>query len=162
MKKIVLAVIVLGLLGFAYYTISPLWRNIESNEASPLATLPETDTEALNTNEEQQTTDGVLATADFIPKAHDVEGRAQLIKIGDEYTVRFEDFKTINGPDVQIYLATDTSADDFVDLGDIKATDGNVNYVVPAGTDVQKYDTVLVWCKAFSVLFSYAELQQSL
>ena len=131
------------------------------DEASPIAVAePGVIQEDPGEGNGQGTTAGVLSRADFVAQAHEVEGTAQLIKVGDEYTVRFEDFKSINGPDVNIYLATDTTNSDFIDLGDIKATSGNVNYAVPAGTDLEKYDTVLVWCKAFSVLFSYAELQE--
>jgi len=156
-KKTVLFVIIAIAFGIAWYAFSPLLRNIKMDEASPLASLPPTFTEDPGAGNGQGMTEGVLARADFVEKAHDVEGQAQLIRVGDDYTIRFENFKTINGPDVNIYLATDTTAEDFVDLGDIRATEGNVNYEVPAGTDVEKYDTVLVWCKDFSVLFSYAE-----
>ncbi len=72
--------------------------------------------------------------------------------------VRFENLKTINGPDLRIYLSADLGADDYVDLGEIRATEGNVNYTVPAGTDISKYKNLLIWCRAFSVLFSYAQL----
>jgi hypothetical protein len=54
-------------------------------------------------------------------------------------------------------LATDRSASDYIDLGKIKATKGNVNYGIPSDVDLEKYDTVLVWCVPFEVLFSYAE-----
>lgn len=80
------------------------------------------------------------------------------IKDGDQLIVRFEDFQTDNGPQLRIYLSADLGADDFIDLDPIKATKGNVNYTVAAGTDTDKYRNVLVWCKPFGVLFSYAEL----
>jgi hypothetical protein len=73
--------------------------------------------------------------------------------------LRFENFETINGPKLHIYLASDLSADDYIDLGEIKATKGNVNYEIPDGTDLEKYNKVLVWCRPFKVLFSYSELE---
>ncbi len=154
MKRIVIIIGIVVALGVAYYALSPLWRNVTLDEVSPLAAVV-----AVPDQVDPSSSDGVLASAQFVAQAHEVEGRAQLIKIGADHTVRFEDFKTINGPDVNIYLATDTSAQDFIDLGDIKATEGNMNYAVPAETDFTKYDTVLVWCKDFNVLFSYAELK---
>ena len=72
--------------------------------------------------------------------------------------LRFEDFETINGPELHIYLSSELGDERFIDLGKIKATKGNVNYDIPAGIDTSKYNKVLVWCKPFSVLFSYAEL----
>ena len=58
-----------------------------------------------------------------------------------------------------VYLSTDKSAVDFVNLGRLKANNGNQNYDIPPGTDLSKYDTALIWCKAFSVLFGSAELK---
>lgn len=81
-----------------------------------------------------------------------------LIEDDNKKIVRFEDFETINGPDLHIYLSADLEANDYVDLGQIKATKGNVNYDVPVGADTLKYNKVLVWCEPFEVLFSYAEL----
>jgi arsenite methyltransferase len=57
-----------------------------------------------------------------------------------------------------INLATDKGASDIVNLGRLKGNIGNQNYPIPDGTDLTKYDTVLIWCKAFSVLFGSAQL----
>jgi hypothetical protein len=100
----------------------------------------------------------LLAQGEFAPRFHSVEGQALLIEADGETILRFEDFDTDNGPRLHIYLSTDLGDDDFVDLGPIKATKGNVNYTVPPGTDLDRYRHVLVWCKPFSVLFSYADL----
>lgn len=158
MKRVLILIVVLGVLVFAYYTISPLWRNIAMDEASPFVPASEMIEDPGEGN--GQGTDGVRTEAELVPKAHDVEGRVQVLKVGDEQFLRFEDLKTINGPDLHIYLATDTSAKEIIDLGNIKATEGNVNYELPPGTDLETYDTVLIWCKAFSVLFSYAEFTE--
>jgi hypothetical protein len=186
-KKIIVGIIVLIVLGIGYYLLSPYWNNNELDEASPLATSNstgatiikddlETMTPEMKQKFEQETmamknktmvmADAapsgqarIVSQADFKPRAHDVSGKALLIEQNGQYTLRFENFETINGPDVDIYLSSDLGDTDFVNLGDLKATKGNVNYAVPAGTDVTKYNKVLVWCKAFSVLFSYAELK---
>lgn len=100
----------------------------------------------------------VLSEGEFKRKFHAVEGKALLIKTDGETTLRFENFETDNGPKLHIYLSEDLGADDFIDLGPIRATKGNVNYEVPDGVDTNKYRNVLVWCKPFGVLFSYAEL----
>ena len=80
------------------------------------------------------------------------------IKSSNETYLRFENLKTINGPDLRIYLSSDLSADNIIDLGPIRATEGNVNYTIPHGTDLGKYKNVMIWCRAFGVLFSYAQL----
>lgn len=94
---------------------------------------------------------------------HNAEGAAKVIYLEDGSDVlRLEDLKVTNGPDLYVYLATDKQASDFVNLGRLKANNGNQNYDIPEGTDLSKYDTVLVWCKQFSVLFGSAELTSSM
>jgi hypothetical protein len=90
---------------------------------------------------------------------HNAEGVAKVIVLDDGTNVlRLENFKATNGPDLYVYLATDRSASDIVNLGRLKGNIGNQNYPIPAGTDLAKYNTVLIWCKAFSVLFGSAQL----
>jgi glutaredoxin len=90
---------------------------------------------------------------------HNAEGTATVIPLEDGSNIlRLEDFKSTNGPDLYVYLATDEKATDYVSLGRLKANIGNQNYEIPDGTDLSKYDTALVWCKQFSVLFGHAGL----
>ena len=35
---------------------------------------------------------------------------------------------------------------------------GNQNYPIPENTDLEKYNTVLIWCQAFSTLFGSSKL----
>ena len=91
---------------------------------------------------------------------HDAQGIAKVIPIeGGGNVLRLEDLIVTNGPDLYVYLSTDKNASDFVNLGRLKANIGNQNYQIPEGTDIAKYDTVLVWCRAFSVLFGSADLK---
>ena len=90
---------------------------------------------------------------------HDAQGDAYTIPLenGDD-VLRLENFESTNGPDLYVYLATDDRATDFVNLGTLKANNGNQNYDIPTGTDLTKYNNVLIWCKAFGVLFGSADL----
>lgn len=92
---------------------------------------------------------------------HNAEGKAKVVPLQqvNSNILRLENLKVTNGPDLYIYLSTDKSASDFVNLGNLKANNGNQNYDIPTGTDLSKYDTVLIWCKAFSVLFGSVELK---
>jgi hypothetical protein len=118
---------------------------------------------------EQQTsqtgneTSNLLSTGSFVGVGdgiHDAQGIAKVIPIeGGSNVLRLEDLVVTNGPDLYVYLSTDKSATDFVDVGRLKANIGNQNYPIPAGTDMTKYDTVLIWCRAFSVLFGSADLK---
>lgn len=100
----------------------------------------------------------IISRASMVAGAHDVSGEALIVKSGSETYLRFENLKTINGPDLHIYLSSGLNTDDAVDLGAIRATEGSVNYPVPAGTDLSKYKNALIWCRPFRVLFSYARL----
>jgi len=92
---------------------------------------------------------------------HNAEGLVKVIQLDDgSMILRLENFKATNGPDLYVYLASDSSASDFVNLGRLKGNIGNQNYNIPEGTDFSRYDTVLIWCKAFSVLFGSAQLEQ--
>ncbi|MGC1135515.1 MAG: DM13 domain-containing protein [Nitrososphaeraceae archaeon] len=108
-------------------------------------------------------TSDLLLTGSFVGVGdgiHDAQGIAKVIPIeGGSNVLRLEDLVVTNGPDLYVYLSTDKSASDFVDVGRLKANIGNQNYPIPAGTDMTKYDTVLIWCRAFSVLFGSADLK---
>jgi Electron transfer DM13 len=92
--------------------------------------------------------------------AHSASGSVSIIRTDSQDFLRYENLKTINGPDLFVYLSTDLQATEFVSLGTLKATEGNVNYEIPTGTDTRKYHYALVWCEQFGVLFNYADLSQ--
>ena len=108
-------------------------------------------------------TSNLILTGSFVGVGdgiHDAMGIAKVIPVGGgEKVLRLEDLVVTNGPDLYVYLSIDKSASDFVNLGRLKANIGNQNYPKPAGTDMTKYDTVLIWCRAFSVLFGSADLK---
>lgn len=90
---------------------------------------------------------------------HNVDGIAKILTLVDGSKVlRLENFKSTNGPDLHVYLSTDKMASNFMDLGRLKGNIGNQNYQIPDDTDLSKYNNVLIWCKAFSVLFGNAQL----
>lgn len=90
---------------------------------------------------------------------HKVEGAAKVIPIeGGAQILRLENFKATNGPDLYVYLSKDKSASDFINVGRLKGNVGNQNYEIPIGSDLSKYNTVLIWCRAFSFLFGSAQI----
>lgn len=184
MKKIIWIVIIFAFLSGGY-VLYILKSEVTLNEPSPLDVLNTSKTpeakdafDSMSKEEKEQfmseveamrdvvvekdesmpETAAVLAQGDFKPRFHSVEGHALLIAQGDKKILRFEDFKTDNGPNLHIYLSSDLGNDDFVDLDEIRATQGSVNYEVPSSVDIARYRYVLVWCVPFGILFSYAEL----
>jgi Electron transfer DM13 len=77
-----------------------------------------------------------------------------------------EDFEVGPGPAFHVYLvpaANVRNADPvkdamFVDLGGLRAFKGSQRYAIPAGVDLKKYPSVVIWCERFSVLISPADL----
>jgi hypothetical protein len=72
-------------------------------------------------------------------------------------------FEVDNGPDLRLYLVAgdargEQEVRDFVDLGELKGNRGDQQYRLPAGIDLSRYSTAVVWCRAFSVLFARAPL----
>ena len=136
------------------------------NEERDIIMIGAAQTNGTTINEEMSTIAGEVSTAyagTFVgvnDGIHSAEGQAKLIQLGDGINfLRLEDFRSTNGPDLYVYLSTDKSASDIVNLGRLKGNVGDQNYEIPDGTDLSKYTTVLIWCQAFSVLFGSAELQ---
>lgn len=79
----------------------------------------------------------------------------------ESFIVRLEsDFMSQNGPGLHVYLSTSkTSGSNGIDLGALESTSGEQTYTVPDGIDPADYDFVLIYCKPFSVVFAYAELE---
>lgn len=190
-------VIVVGYLAFAVFGIHTLFIDDEVNEDVPVfasgagaSGLPSdamTDEEAAAMNDfmadegtpiEVEADEGapmdapeivVEASGTFIDRSHPAEGTAEVLGDGTgQRFLRFEDFATDNGPDLNVYLSTaapDGPAgefdDDFIDLGDLKGNIGPQNYEIPEDVDLDRYTTVVIWCVRFGVAFGAAELMSS-
>jgi hypothetical protein len=111
-----------------------------------------------------------LAEGKFVSQEHETTGVAKLIQRADGRTVvRIEKLASSDGPDLYIWL-TDRKAgladwaayDDgrYVSLGDLKATHGDQNYLVPKGVKLDGLRSVVIWCDRFNVAFGSAELQR--
>jgi Electron transfer DM13 len=100
-----------------------------------------------------------LAMGSFTSNAHTTTGMVKVIdSMGLRYLV-FDNFKTDNGPALRVWLSKNTGVADYINLGDLKAVNGNFYYPLTAGQSTATYNHVLIWCEAFSVLFGHAVLQ---
>ena len=76
------------------------------------------------------------------------------------------DFEVGPGPKYHVYLvpekevvpSTNVERTMFVDLGRLRAFKGSQNYDVPAGVDVARFGSAVIWCEQFGVLISPARL----
>ena len=72
----------------------------------------------------------------------------------------FTEFDVDPGVDVDVYLVPGDGSDvsDRVDLGNLKGNVGDQQYEIPADADLNRYGTVVLWCKPFTVRIAVAEL----
>jgi len=97
-------------------------------------------------------------------EGHDGTGTAEVVDTPGGKVLRLElDFE--NGPDLRLYLAAapedgdpDVLDDDIVDLGALKGNKGGQNYDLPDDVDLDRYRTVVIWCRRFSVGFGVGSL----
>jgi hypothetical protein len=108
-----------------------------------------------------------IAAGNFRSLEHETTGRAEIIKLADgSHILRFENLDTSNGPDLVVYLSELPSnlgwrdyGRRFISLGGLKANRGNQNYKIPAGTDLSRYKSAVIWCRRFTVGFGVAPLK---
>ncbi len=103
-----------------------------------------------------------LAAGSFTGQdGHAGSGKAEVIEApGGERSLVFTEFDVDPGVDVEVYLTPDDSAvDDRVELGGLKGNVGDQQYGIPAGTDLSRYDSVVLWCTPFTVRIATSELR---
>ncbi|MCY3866341.1 MAG: DM13 domain-containing protein [Chloroflexi bacterium] len=108
----------------------------------------------------------VLVMGSFIDidPIHGAKGSATIYELPDgERVLRFEDFRSKNGPDLHVYLSTEAPTGTFaglganeIHLGALKGNVGNQNYDIPADLDLSEYRSVVIYCVPFRVVFSTA------
>lgn len=161
-KKFLIPLLILGLIA-GYYLVLPAFIVIEMDEEITFSDQEYTvdKSEVLeNQNVSQANEPVVLSSTDFQKAEYDVKGQAILLQKGLERILRFENFETINGPSLNIYLVNSNNKEIYYDLGKIKATKGNVNYQIPNDLDLSQYDQVQVYCVPFKKVFSFADLNK--
>ena len=109
-----------------------------------------------------------LATGRFkdADSIHKGSGTATLYRLADgQHVLRLEGFEVTNGPDLRVLASAHpdpTNGDEvhqgYRDLGALKANIGSQNYALPADVDAASFHSVVIYCRAFSVIFSVAAL----
>lgn len=157
-KKWILAGIGLPILVAAWWAFRPekLWVNTTVNEPAPFSSSA--DPQPLYT--------GLLAS-----RTHPTSGRASIYRAPDgNRDLRLTDFTTSNGPDVHVVLAQSVDESlkqnfvkgqlNEVELGLMKANQGDQNYDLPASVDLSRYDAVVIYCERFHAVFGVAKLDK--
>lgn len=113
------------------------------------------------TLDEMVSTEGMLKyTGDFRGiGSENVSGQAKIFLTSNQYMLKLENFSTSNGPDLKVYLSTESTPRDFISLGDLKSTNGNQVYNINGVPDFSKYKYVLIHCERYNHLFGSAEIR---
>jgi hypothetical protein len=141
-------------------------------DATPEAMMPEVTPEAMMDKPADSMMDkgpAVLGTGNFDRKddVHYANGQAILARQEDGAVVlRLQDLDAANGPDLYVYVSENPdpkNSDELQqgehNLGSLKATNGSFSYTLDASIDPAKIKSVVIYCRAFSVIFSTATLQ---
>jgi hypothetical protein len=142
----------------AWWAFRPekLFINQKVNEAMPMALSSEPE---------------ALYTAKLEGRVRQTSGRVTIYKSSDgKEFLRLSDFSTSNGPDVRVLLARveDKALEsevlpgglDSVELGALKGNQSDQNYDLPAATDLNKYQAVVIYCERFHAIFGVARLEK--
>ncbi len=156
----IVGLVVLGAIGWYLFRPELLFVKTSVNESLPADVAVQTAMAGATVES------GVLLSGQFRSLAHETVGTAAVHDLGGRRILRLTGFSTSNGPDVRVYLVAANDAADnetvtkagFVELGKLKGTQGDQNYDIPAGLDLEKYRAVTIWCHRFNVNFGTAPL----
>ncbi len=188
--RIIAVVVGLVGVGIAYWLISPLFIDKEVNEEIPFVSqnsniaeqIPDTEirgdygsammevrdlgkemSDSMSSDDPKE-----VATGTFVEVAHEGVGDAKIITLGEnESILRLENLDVLNGPDLRVLLSPSTyikgkgDLGDYVELGELKGNKGDQNYEIPSHIDLTKYNSVVIYCKPFGVVFNVALLDRS-
>jgi hypothetical protein len=167
LRAVGIAGIVACVSALAWYLGSPLFIRTTVNEAFPsaapthLVAASAAPAASIAPTAAAPTTlaKGELGYVDAI---HNGTGAVLLVRTGNVVVLRFDNVAITNAPDVHVYLSREFGGKwneaTSVYLGPLKATNGSFNYAVPAEADLALTKSVVVWCRQFSVLITWADL----
>ena len=90
---------------------------------------------------------------------HKALGVAKIVINNNQPQLVFQDFKVRDGPDLFVYLSPNPPGQDlgeYASLGKLQSSSGDQTYKLP--DNYKDYQTVVIWCRAFSVTFATAQL----
>lgn len=95
-------------------------------------------------------------------KQYSIKGDWSISKEGDKTILRLSDkFKTKGGPDLKLFLSKKsiddvtgkTATDGSLLIAKLNKSKGAQEYVLPEGIDLNDYESLLIHCEQFSVLW---------
>jgi hypothetical protein len=185
---IILAVIAIPILAFAWWLLSPLFLNTTISEEFPLSAtadmpsgvtqqeaedimegMAKINMDAVEPMPEKMAEATVLASGKFRDgdSFHKGSGGVSLYRLANgDSVLRFEDLDVTNGPDLHVLVSTHSDPmtkgelqdAGYSTLGQLKGNRGDQNYEVPSDIDPDSIGSVIIYCMPFHVIFSVAPL----
>ena len=147
MKKVIILILVIVILGVGYWLISPFFIDKKVSEANPFQSAPV---------EVNPMSNGQFEGFDRI---HYGSGTVSLFDSGENYIIRFEDdFNVANGPDLYVGLGKNGEYIKGSEIAKLKGNIGSQNYSIPKDL-FKDSNEIWIWCRAFSVGFAKAPLR---
>jgi len=113
---------------------------------------------------------GLKYVGSFHPVVHSGAGTADVYLLeGGGRELRFEDdFATVDGPKLEVWLVSADDAQDsrtvadadHISLGKLESPTGAQSYSIPDGASLTNYKSVVVWCVALRINFTTAPLMR--
>jgi len=106
-------------------------------------------------------------SGDFVKKKYNIKGDWQILQQNGQTILRLsDDFKTKNGPDLKIFLSPQSvktvngqiATQGSVLISALNSNKGTQDYVIPSNLNLADFQSVLIHCEAFSVLWGGGDL----
>jgi Electron transfer DM13 len=181
-RLIIAIAVLIPILAIAWWLGSPLFISKNVSEEFPVAdnvtaaeieqvmtTMAKT-SEEMSENMPAMTAEPALLASGSLRDGesfHEGSGEVSIYQLENGSSLlRLENLNVTNGPALHVYLSehtnpmngNDVDSNGFIDLGGLKGNIGNQNYEIPAGVDLSKIKSVVIYCKTFHVVFSVASL----
>lgn len=108
--------------------------------------------------------------ATFVKKRYNIKGTWAVTEQDGQSVIQFnDDFKTKGGPDLKLYLSSNSVSDlesgdvarTSLKLGILKSNRGAQSYIIPDDVKLSDYKSVVIHCEAFSVLWGGFDLKEN-
>lgn len=150
-RRILITAILVALIWF----VLPLFFNKRVNETRQEITSPPANSQ--NSAKENLLIAGERSGTFTGVAGHQSSGVATLISSDKGNFIRLEDnFSVTSGPDLYVYVGDKNGK--TKEIARLKGNQGGQNYQLPADVSPDSFDTVWIYCKAFTIDFAKAEL----
>jgi hypothetical protein len=89
-------------------------------------------------------------------KGYDSKGEAAIIISGDKTFLRLQEFGVTSGIDQHLYLTKDGTIATGIDLGRLKASQGDQYYDI-TGIDTESHNVLIIYSKVFDTYYAHAK-----